>query len=283
MFRLGPLRIRPEAWPPSWLGYTERWLSSAPALGVKGELTLAIERDPAAAGAPAVAMTLHELLSATRCAPGIWELLGLGLFVARYDEAKSRMDMRIASDDDDPGLVLGNALRGLAATALPARHDGLMIHACAGIHDGAGVLVAGISTAGKSTLALGFERTVYLSDDVALVSAIHEAPTLEPSPFFGAAGRRGPELQAPLRAIGVLVDKVLDPEAPSSFECVPHARAAAELLRHVARFSSDRELSDRLLALTVALTERVPVVLVKRSLRDPSDEVVRSILAVAGC
>lgn len=282
MYRVGPLCIRPESWPARWIGCADSWLDTA-ATRADDTVTVAVQCDGAAAGAPMVAMSLQELLTVIRCGSGAWELRGRGQFLARYDEDNRRMDLHLASNDEDPVLVLGNVLRGLTATMLPTRHDGLMIHACAGIRDGAGVLVAGVSTAGKSTLALGFERTEYLSDDVALVSGIHGAPMLEPSPFFGAAGRRGPELRAPLRAIGILVDKVLGPVERSSYQCVPRARAAAELLRHVARFTSDRQLSDRLLELTVALAERVQVVLVKRSLQDRSDDVVATILREAGC
>lgn len=282
MYRVGPLCIRPESWPARWIGCAEGSLDAA-ATSTDDAVTVAVQCDAAAAGASSLAVSLQELLTVDRRGPGVWELRGRGHFLARYDEANRRMDLRLASNDEDPVLVLGNALRGLTATMLPTRHDGLMIHACAGIRDGAGLLVAGVSTAGKSTLALGFERTEYLTDDVALVSGIHGAPMLEPSPFFGSAGRRGPDLRAPLRAIGILVDKVLDPSARSSYQRVPRARGAAELLRHVARFTSDRQLSDRLLELTVALAERVPVVLVKRSLQDRSDDVVATILREAGC
>lgn len=283
MYRLGPLLVRPEAWPPSWAGCAQRWLTDAADDDDGTAITVAVTPHGLSADEAAAATTPEELLSGTRLGPAEWELRGKGQFVARYHEATCRMELRLGTPVGDPVLVLGNALRGLTATTLPSRCDGMMIHACAGILDGAGVLVAGVSTAGKSTLALGFERTRYLSDDVALVGDIHRGPMLEPSPFFGTAGHRGGDFRAPLRAIGVLVEKVTAAGGCTTLQRATRARATIELVRHVARFTFDRQLSERLFDLTVALTERVPVVLVRRSLADSSDHVIERILEEAGC
>lgn len=283
MYRVGPLLIRSEDWPPAWGAYASRWFPASAGAQSGPTITVTVECGELADGAEGFAETLSELLSTTRCGPGQWEFRGRGQFLARYDEDAGCVKVRLRTPDEDPALVLGNVLRGVVATSLPNHCDGLMIHACAGICDGKGIIAAGVSTAGKSTMALGFERTQYLSDDVALVTGVNAEPTLAPSPFFGVAGRRGADVSAPLRAIGILVGKVREPETRSSFERVAQARAAAELVRHVARFSTDRELTGRLFDLTIALTERVPVVLVRRSLRDASDDVVRGIIAEAGC
>lgn len=277
IYQLGPLRIRAESWPSQWSEHAQRWL--APDQVDPIDVTVAYAglgvADDEIRARPAVEQVMIE----TCIGPGQWRLAGRS-FVAELDEHALRLDVKqVRGELDHPMLTLGNPLRGLVATWLPTRWDGLMLHGCSGILDEEGVVIAGVSTAGKTTLALGFSDVTYLGDDVALVVHASTAPTLTASPFFGSAGVQGADRSAPLRAVAVLVGKVID--GPSTYLRVPPARAALELLRHVASFTKDRALVQRLLDVTGALVQRVPVVLVQRSLADASDDVVRSVLRVA--
>ena len=290
MYDLGPLLIRTQAWPASWTASANRWLRTS-GESEQGEqstdgasvVTVSFAGLGVAPEHEATATTIEELLRLQRRGPSQWLLTSAGSFTATLDEHTRHLAIRARSEHDDPALALGNALRGLVATTLPNASDGLMLHACAGIHEGAGVVVAGVSTAGKTTLALDLEHTTYLGDDVAIVTNTSSAPTLVPSPFFGAAGVRGADVRAPLAAIGILTDKVTTPGARSSYQRVSRTRGAFELLRHVARFTDDRELSARLFHLAGDLAERVPVVLVRRSLIDRGDDVMRAIVREARC
>lgn len=280
-YQVGPVRIAAAEWPPAWTEVAEHWFSHG--LVPSPILTVFLAGSDLIGPEGRPALHAGEVFEQRRIDENRWRFTSRGYFVADLDERDLSLAIRTPSPAVDPRASLGNALRAALATILPAKLDGVMLHACGCIIGGAGVAVAGLSTAGKTTLSMGLGEATYLSDDVAVVVGVSSSPTLQPSPFYGSAGRLGADVRAPLRAIGILVDKVLGPGARSSFERVPHARAAAELLRHVGRFTTDRQLSERLLELTVALTERVPVVLVKRSLLDHSDDVIRAILAEAGC
>ncbi len=283
------MHIAAESWPPSWLACARGWLapSSRPA-----NYTVAWDGVGLAHDDELDAFTTAELLVEERTGPAQWRIRGGGSFVAEIDEATRHVRVKTRSQVEDPSLALGNALRALVATTMPTAFDGVMIHACAGVHRahggrGDGVVVAGVSTAGKTTLALGFSQTAYLSDDVALVAHVtaEDGPRLLRSPFFGAAGVPSPPSSPQstrLRAIGVLVGKQPAGER-SRYARVSAAQGATALLQHVARFTRDKVLSARLFDLAVSLAARVPVVLVHRSLDDASDDVIEAILAEARC
>lgn len=309
MYELGPLVIRAEAWPTSWTTCAEQWLH--PANGDEGRVAITVRCAGRTLSADDArdATTMAELLEEVRLAPRRWRIRSSGSFVAELDEEERLLSVHVRSAQHDAHLTLGNPLRAMVATTMPSLCDGLMIHACAAVVDGddhggpidgpiggpIGVIVAGLSTAGKSTLAVGLREAMPLSDDVALVVDASTEPKLAPSPFFGGAGIPGVDYGTktprtspagvPLRAIGILVGKVLpsqaEPDARSTFQLVPRARGAAELLRHVACFAHDRALSARLFELTTQLAQRVPIVLVQRSLLDSSDDVLRAILRAA--
>lgn len=280
-YAVGPLVVAAEGWPPAWRACADGWLPRAEGRPV--DVTVAFDGVGLTDEESRDRYGTENLLREEKLGSDSWRLVGSGGFVGELHGASGRLTLRTRSDEEDPWLSLGNPLRGLVATLLPTRFDGLMIHACAGILDGAGVLFAGVSTAGKTTLSVDFHDVTYVSDDIALVRDCSTTPTLAPSPFFGAAGKAGPHVSAPLRAVGILVEKILDPRASSTFEVLSAARGAQELLRHVGRFTNDRELSTRLFINATELVRRVPVVLIRRSLNDQSDDVVRSLLRSAGC
>lgn len=152
-----------------------------------------------------------------------------------------------------------------------------MFHASSGISpDGRGVFFPGISTAGKTTLALGFEKATYLSDDITLTRALDTSPTLSASPFFGIAGRKGANQEAPLAAVGVLVRKNPTETLVTRMKA---GDAARELMRHAICWSHDAKLHAALLDRVHDLVSRVPVFAVERFIGDSSDEVMARVLA----
>ena len=202
-----------------------------------------------------------------------WMIEQRPVFSATFDTAQRRLTI-CADDDTAPHLSLGNALRVLTSALLPIEHDGLMLHASSGILADQGIVFAGISTAGKSTMAAGFVDTCYLTDDVTLLANVTKAPMLVATPFHGALGRRGVARAAPLRALCILGDKVTHTRIE---RLTPHA-AVVHIIRHVARFFPERTLTGHLLDLVTQLVHTVPVRLVHRSLADPSDDIVRAVL-----
>jgi hypothetical protein len=284
-FQVGPVLLEPDRWPASWLATAAASFPTVPSVGTSQPSAITVTYSPEGLrdDERGIAPRAEELIQQSRRGT-IWRVLSPGMFAAELDLHARHYIVRSGDPDIEPELALKNPLRALLATLMPLEHNGLMIHACAGILNDAGVLVAGVSTAGKTTLALGFRDTTYLTDDVTLVGRLSSTapqPQLLASPFFGGAGVRGVDATAPLRAIGILVGKELDPQKRSSFERVRSAQGCAALLRHVARFTKDRELSGLLIDQAAHLVEHVPVVLIRRSLLDTSDLVVAQVLELA--
>lgn len=155
-------------------------------------------------------------------------------FTARYDPRDHRLALDVRAHLQHPHIVLGNALRGAISVALPLVFDGLMFHASSGIVDDHGLLFPGVSTAGKTTLAMGLVKGTYMSDDVSLTGGLSTTPRLDASPFFGAFGKMGANRAAPLAAVAVLVAKA---EHQTTVERVRPSEAVPLLLRHADRKS----------------------------------------------
>ncbi len=272
-YALGPFVLVGERWPREWLNYLDITLARAepderPTLRVElGALgpswdkkTKPVDRVNAFFDERGLRVEVDGVLRAT------WAL------------DASPVVINIDEDFSLPHVTLGNVLRAAVATWLPVQGDGLMMHASSAILDGRGALFAGVSTAGKTTLALGLERGRFLSDDITLVERLATAPRLIPSPFFGSAGRRGHELDGPLVAVGLLAKSA---DSETRLERLGRTAALKELLRHVVAFSHDKTFSEATLARLLALVEQVPVFRIARSLETPADEVMARLLEAA--
>jgi hypothetical protein len=148
-----------------------------------------------------------------------------------------------------------------------------MLHAASAVFQGSGLAFAGLSGAGKTTLASGLVRAQRLSDDLSLVDRLGTTPRLLPSPFFGRIGSAGADACAPLTAVALLEQGAL-----TRITRLPPAEAARRLLRHVVAYDPSSALCSALLSRVAALTKRVPVVAVRRSLADAPDELCRRVL-----
>ena len=273
-FGIGPLRFSAADWPTAW---THFWaLHAIPPEGSAASIDVVYV--PVGADELEVpGALLTEAIRASGSDGLQWTIAMNRVFSAAFDVDARRLTIRAAADTAAQ-MALGNSLRVLTSALLPLQHDGLMVHASSGILQGQGIAFAGISTAGKSTMAEGFKDTSYLTDDVTLLGTISSAPRLLASPFYGALGRRGEVRSAPLRALCVLGDKV----DTTRIERLLGAAAVSQVIRHVARFFPERTLTARLLDLVMMLVHTVPVLLVHRSLADKSDDLVRAVLRDVG-
>jgi hypothetical protein len=191
------------------------------------------------------------------------------------DVVDGTMTVHVKAFMDSPHITIGNALRALSSVVMPTVHDGLMLHASSVVFHGHGLVFAGVSTAGKTTMALGFQVGRFLSDDISLVRHLSSAPRVGESPFYGSAGVRGLDDDAPLRAM-VLLGKSA---AGTTMERVKPSVAVAELMRHVVNFSMDVAVSEAMLARVQALVSSVPVLRVHRDLNDSSDSIAQKIIS----
>lgn len=286
-WRIGPYVVEPEGWPEEWTPYGDQYYHRATD-DDHGRPVLRVALISVADSARGVQKVHVDKLFCERIATASttpkntthdrWRIHSPDALEALFDPAALTLELRIEAHADAPHLVLGNALRGVVAIALPLHFGGLMFHASSGICEGQGMFFPGISTAGKTTLALGLEKATYMSDDITLVSALATAPTLMASPFFGVAGKKGANRDAPLAGVGVLVRK--NP-SETLIRRLPRGDAVKELMRHVICWSTDKHLQAALLERTLELTERVPVFAVERFLGDSSDVVVGRILDAA--
>lgn len=199
-------------------------------------------------------------------------------FRGQLDLTNRTLGLEVLAHAESPHLILSNALRSTVSLALPLCFDGLMFHASSGILDNQGVFFPGISTAGKTTLALGFKKVTYLSDDITLTRDLEKSPTLSASPFFGIAGRKGANEEAPLAAVGLLVSK--NPQE-TKIKRMSTKDALRELMRHVICWSQDAELQGTILSHVSSLVQQVPVFAVERYIGDSSDTVMERVLEAA--
>lgn len=206
-----------------------------------------------------------------------WTIFHEDAFTANYSPDTDRIDLDVRHNQDAPRVILDNTLRGVVATMLPLRFHGLMLHASSGLLNHHGIFFAGLSTAGKTTMAEGMKRAQFLSDDISLVRDLSTTPELMASPFYGALGRRGADASGPLRAV-VLLEK--DP-SETRITPVDPRQAVMELLRHVVCFSKDSVLSDAILTRVTQLVERVPVFRVARFIETASDDICQQVLDLA--
>ena len=95
--------------------------------------------------------------------------------------------------------TLENFVRIFLSHFLPCSGWGLMLHASCGIdrHKEGGVVFAGVSGAGKTTMSDAFDETTYLSDDISMIQFTEEGALLMPSPFHGKSERPQADLRHP--------------------------------------------------------------------------------------
>lgn len=271
-FDVGAVQLVADSWPADWLTYARE--SYFPGSG--GDRPLRVRYEALSSPAkPEAAPQTRAMLEAT----GRLSFCKGPDLRGTFDEGANLLEVWATREGSPPRLSLENALRLLLSTWLPYRWGGLMLHASAGVLEGKGVAFAGLSTAGKSTLATGFEETTYLSDDITLLDDLAESPRLIGAPFFGVSGWRGAQTVAPLAALGVLSHG----GEQTSVRRLSQGEAAEALLRHVVCFSEDPAVLAAVLARIGELSAAVPVFEVARSLNDSADEVVRRLLEEASC
>ena len=275
-WQLGPYEIAEDRWLAGWSDYADRnFHRSAPGNALR---ILRVALRYVSESAYEQPKALGGTLEIREDAEGRFHMETPDLLSATFDIQQGKLEVDVLGFAEAPEINFGNALRGAVSVALPLQFDGLMFHASSGILDGKGVFFPGISTAGKTTLALGFEKVTYLSDDITLTQNLIHAPTLCASPFFGIAGRKGANEDAPLFAVGVLVKK--NPER-TIVRRLSMKESLRELMRHAVCWSPEPKLQQAIFAQVQALLEKTPVFGVERFIGDSSDEIMEQVLEAA--
>ena len=217
-------------------------VAAPPGLIVTLDVDPALDDRPHGAGYPAFARRRNgEALEVERAdAAGTIEVGGAPI-VARF---------RVSNHPSSIEACLRVAL----SVALP-RHDALILHASATTWRGRAHLFAGVSGAGKSTIAAllsGQPGWARLADDLVVVARGDRGWSAEVPPFLGTTGLPHGE-SFPLDDLNLLV------QAPAHRRRSLSAPAAMrELLRHVVVFAAEESTSEVVLDLVARLVAEVP-------------------------
>lgn len=145
-------------------------------------------------------------------------------------------------------------LRALLGLYLPTR-NGVLLHACAVSHAGAGYVFAGRSGAGKSTVArLLSPCAQVLSDELVAVRRAAGGWQVFSTPFWGEFAQPGTNLSVPLKAI-----YILQHASQHRLEPLPLRRALSALFQCSLQFAEGAAVAEWMLNTVSALIREVTV------------------------
>ena len=246
---IGGLAARVDAGDAALLGpLAARWQVCAARAPRAPDLTIEIRHDAALEGRPLA----DDYPAISR------RLDGARLIVERAD-LRGELDLdarplrarfRVAGHDHS----VESAMRVALSVALP-RRGGLLVHASAVERHGRAHVFAGVSGAGKSTIAAlldGVPGFVRLADELVVIARGADGWTLHVPPLLGLAGLpRG--ATRPLAAVHLIA------QAPGHRrEPLATAAAMRELMRHVVVYAAEPDTSARVLELVGQLLAEVP-------------------------
>lgn len=138
---------------------------------------------------------------------------------------------------------------------LLAMEGGFLLHAASAVRNGRAFLFAGVSGAGKTTMArLAPSDVTVLTDEVSFIRRVGTGYEAHGTPFAGELARSGAKLSSPLDTVFLLE------KAPSNFiHPIFTSLAAKALLRHILFFAEDADLVRQVFDSALEFVSRVPV------------------------
>jgi hypothetical protein len=180
---------------------------------------------------------------------GRWQL-ERGDFRAEWDPAARRGRIRQSANPYSIDTVLR-----IVHTLVLAREGGFLLHAASAVRNGRAFVFAGVSGAGKTTLArLAPADADVLSDEISYVRKEAGGYYAYGTPFAGELARVGENLRAPLDTIYLLTQG-----AENRVSSMGKAEAARGILTNMLFFAEDIELVQAVFLSAVELVERMPV------------------------
>jgi hypothetical protein len=136
-----------------------------------------------------------------------------------------------------------------------AEVGGFLVHAASAIRNRAAYLFAGVSGAGKTTMArLAPRDAVVLTDEISYVRKTRSGYRAYGTPFAGELARPGANASAPIKAL-----YLLEQGPHSCIESIPRIEAARALMRHVLFFAREEEMVARVFDSILEFVSRVEV------------------------
>ncbi len=180
---------------------------------------------------------------------GRW-LLDRGDFHAEWDAGSARGRIRQTANP----YSIDGVLR-IVHTLLLAKEGGFLLHAASAVRNGRAFLFAGVSGAGKTTIAgLAPSDAVLLTDEISYVRSQDGGYSAFGTPFTGELAKLGENIHAPIAALYLLA------KGPQNrIEPVGGAEAVRALLSNILFFAEDAELVPLVFQSAWDFIARVPV------------------------
>jgi len=217
---------------------------------------MAADLDVLLAGRDAVS---DREISVSRSGP-LWRI-ERGDFLAEWNPLSRRGWVKQSANPHPTDTVLR-----IVHSLLLAEEGGFLLHASSAVRNGRAFLFAGVSGAGKTTIAhLAPQDAVLLTDEISYIRPNGEEYRAYGTPFAGSLQKPGENIFAPV-ACAFLLEKGLE----NRIDDVDVATAARSLLRNVLFFARDTELASRVFEGILDFVSRVPV---KRLIFEPDERV----------
>jgi hypothetical protein len=180
---------------------------------------------------------------------GQW-VMERGDFRAKWDPSSGRGQIRQTANP----YAIDSVLR-ILHTLLLAREGGFLVHAASVVRNGRAFLFAGLSGAGKTTIArLAPPDAILLTDEISYVRRQEGQYYAFGTPFTGELARLGENLRAPLAAVYLLMKG-----SENMIEPVSLADASRALLQNILFFARDPALVRLVFQAACDCVCRVPV------------------------
>lgn len=163
---------------------------------------------------------------------GRWSLCR-GDFRAEWETASQRGWIRQSKNPHSLDAVLR-----ILHTLVLAKQGGLLLHAASAVRNGKAYLFAGVSGAGKTTIAqLAPPDAVLLSDEISYVRKQDGGYLAFGTPFTGELAKAGENVSAPVAALYLLAKG-----AENRIEPVASGEAARSLLANILFFAAEEKM-----------------------------------------
>jgi hypothetical protein len=180
---------------------------------------------------------------------GRWSM-GRGDFEADWNPRAARGVIRQSANP----YSLNSVLR-IVHTLLLAERGGFLLHASSAIRNGRAFLFAGVSGAGKTTMArLAPPDVTLLTDEISYVSRQEGGYHAYGTPFAGDLGRLGENMSAPIECL-----YLLSKGSENKIEPIGAADAVRGLLENILFFARDPKFVKLVFDAAFDFVSRVPV------------------------
>lgn len=148
-----------------------------------------------------------------------------------------------------------DAVLRIVHTLVLAQQGGFLLHAASAIRDGKAFLFAGISGAGKTTIArLAPLDATLLTDEISYVRKQNGRYVAFGTPFTGELAKLGENVSAPVAAL-----YLLDKGSENRIDPIANAEATRAFLANVLFFAEDQELVRLVFDSAIEFVSAVPV------------------------